>query len=391
MGTSASTEDFGAAALATAVKTGEVALTTLFHLFQTAQDRFNKGLPTYIKRSTVDSRVFISKEAAMEECINDVLYADNALYVSWVSTAMAMNQMVGKTRVRDMLSVVATEHLSPSSYTVPLETAVESINTANSLATPPCLYGETVKQTASDIENTLNGERDPIIRGPGGSKIQNPPTDFNLLSGIVVEISFAINEKQTVTLPVLVRLTPSLIKDDVAQAFFKANYKPDFWMRWFKVRTGEISFWRDFLLELDLRDDREKVLRNDKDGALHDMLLQQKNSLASYVGKILGWRSERQNLASAIHVYTKRQFDAWCHSLHLNFDRPDDRMKFFKRTFSVIVNVIDSDFNRVTVYAAGINNKAEYSFSQLQNNRNKQQYDLVQIMRAFSSQAAARF
>jgi len=373
---------------------GDISLAKIFEFIRNFEDKSNVSLPAYIRRATVDSRVFVSKEAAMEEVINDVLYANHALYVGWVTSALSMSQYVGNTRVREIISTVATESLNKhnryinpnidsilDNYSIDkykLPTVYASSNNGNPI--------KIVKTPDSDIPSDT-----PDIRGSQGMKGFDMPSSFNLLGGTIIEMSFAVGEKQKITIPVLVRLSPTLITDNVAKQFFKSNYKPDTWLRWFKVRSGEISFWHDFLLELDLRDEKKQALKEDKSGALFDMFAQQKSALTAYIGKILGWRSERQNIASSIHVYTKPQFNKWCHDVGCRFENESDRNTFFKKTFSTCVNVIDSDFNKVYVYAAGIKHSAEYSFSQLQNNRNKQQYDLASIMRAFSSQSTPRF
>lgn len=367
----------------------EMSLAKIFEFIRNVDDRRNMALPSYVRKATVDSRVFVSKEAAMEEVINDVLYANHALYVGWIASALSMTQYVGNTRVREIISTVATESLNKHNrYTNPSIDSILDSYTVDKRKLPT-VYAYDEDNPISIIE-TQDSDT-PDIRGSQGMKGFDMPSSFNLLGGTIIEMSFAVGEKQKITIPVLVRLSPTLITDNVAKQFFKSNYKPDMWLRWFKVRSGEISFWRDFLLELDLRDEKKQALKEDKSGVLFDMFAQQKSALTAYIGKILGWRSERQNIASSIHVYTKPQFSKWCHDVGCRFDSESDRNTFFKKTFSTCVNVIDSDFNKVYVYAAGIKHSAEYSFSQLQNNRNKQQYDLASIMRAFSSQSTPRF
>jgi len=371
---------------------GDLALTKVFEFFRNVDDRTNMALPSYIRRATVDSRVFISKEAAMEEVINDVLYANHALYVGWIASALSMTQYVGNAKIREIISTVATESLNKNNNFInpSIDSILDNYTVDKSKIPSVYAWNESPIKILDDELHSKDSS-DPDVKGSQGMKGFDMPTSFNLLGGTIIEMSFAVNEKQKITIPVLVRLSPTLITDNVAKQFFKSNYKPDMWLRWFKVRSGEISFWRDFLFELDLRDEKKQALKEDKSGALFDMFAQQKSALTAYIGKILGWRSERQNIASSIHVYTKPQFTKWCHDVGCRFENESDRNTFFKKTFSTCVNVIDSDFNKVYVYAAGIKHSAEYSFSQLQNNRNKQQYDLASIMRAFSSQSTPRF
>lgn len=376
---------------------GDVNLPKVFEFITKAEGSVNASLPSYVKRATVDSRVFMTREAAQEECINDVLYADNSLYIGWITTALSMNQYVNGSRIRDILGVVATEGFYGTQFTNTIDEVIDKIKvypkTLSVVDDANTIIDDYLTDKDNEIPTDKNGNKiyNDVIRGGAGTKQMEVKDSFNLLGGTIIEMSFALGEKQTITIPVLVRLSPTIISSEVAEQFFKINFKPDLWTRWFKFRTGEISFWKDFIFELDIRNDRRKALKNDRTNEVFDMMVKQQNSLAAFVGKIAGWRSNRQNIANMIHIYTKRHFDMWCHDAGLDFRSQRERQKFFDKTFAMIINVIDSDYNKLYTYINGIDNYAEISFSQLQNNRSKQSYDLSQIMRAFSTQSIPRF
>lgn len=371
-------------------RVGDISLIKIFDFVNRARDSVNASLPNYVKRATVDSRVFITSDAVREECINDVLYADNALYIGWITSALAMNQHINGTKVRDILGVVATEGFYSTNFINTVDNAIDNIKTKNKTLG----IFDTVNDT---IDEYLPNKRDPNSKKFGqtpeaaGHQQQSIKDDFNLLGGTIVDVSFSLGDKQTLTIPVLVRLSPTIINNDVASQFLKTSFKPDFWTRWFKFRTGEISFFKDFLFEMDLRRDKQKALKNDRSNEIYEMMLKNQNALSSFIGKIFGWRSNRQNIANTIHIYTKRPFDMWCHDAGIDFKNYNSRQNFFNKTFSMMINVIDSDYNKVYTYINGLSNYSELTFSQLQNNRSKQQYDLTQIMRAFNTQSAPRY
>ena len=383
-------------------KHGDVNLNKVFEFINKAEGSVNASLPSYVKRATVDSRVFMTKDAAQEECINDVLYADNSLYIGWITTALSMNQFVNGSRIRDILGVVATENYYGTRFTKSIDEVIDNIkvypktmgiigNINKKISDLPD-ESEFIKDENGNIVTDDNGNpKKRSLIDSGGANQMEIKDSFNLLGGTIIEMSFVIGPKQVITIPILVRLSPTIINNQVAEQFFKVNFKPDLWTRWFKWRTGEISFWKDFLFELDIRNDRRKALKNDRTNEVFEMMSQRTNSLSAYIGKLVGWRSGRQNIASTIHIYTKRYFDMWCHDSGLDFRNFKSRQQFFEKSFTMIINVIDSDYNKVYTYINGINNYAELSFSQLQNNRSKQSYDLSQIMRAFSTQSAPRF
>ena len=93
-------------------RNGEMSLAKLYRWLTTVEDRVSMSLPAHLKRAIVESRTYITREAAMEECINDLLYCINVTYAGWCMTALSMNQMVNGAKVRDVLNTVATEDAS---------------------------------------------------------------------------------------------------------------------------------------------------------------------------------------------------------------------------------------------------------------------------------------
>lgn len=380
-------------------KNGETSIAKLFRWLMAIEDRTSMSLPAYLKRAVIESKVFLTKEAAVEEVTNDVLFAVNTMYAGWVITALSINQFVNGSKIRDILSTVATETFAGKTVYRHPDDILAGLSSYQSVKAPNIYSGSTpTLTTPSGVgikDPTENfGEDDPSgrIHGTAGTKIVELPKDFRLTSGIMVDVSFAIgNTRSGVTVPLAVRLMPTIVNHEAAKQFFAMNFKLDSWMRWFKVTTGEIRFTKDFLFELDLLNERTKTLKTDKSGILEEMIDRQQNALTSYVLKILGWRADRQNIASTVHVFTKYQFDQFCRDTHCNFNNTADRLKYFRKTLSMLVAVIDNEYQYVDMYIAGIGNKGRYQFSQLQNFTKPNQYDLTSVIRSFSQTNAPRF
>ena len=368
-------------------KNGEASFAKLYRWLTTVEDRVSMSLPAFLKRAVIESRVYITREAAREECINDLLYCINVMYAGWCMTALSMNQMVQGSRIRDILNTVATESFEQN-FHKSLDQAFAAFESFKSRKTP-----FTMAEAGGVIPN-IDEETDTNVGGGAGVSTVEFPKDYRLISGIVIDVSFAIggaNDKQKLSVPVAVRLNPLIINNDAAKQFFASNFKMDTWMRWFKVKTGEISFWHDFLFEMDLLDEKYRAIKNDKTGIVKDMYDAQQSALASYLLKLIGWRADRQNIASAIHIFTRSQFNDYCRSTHCNFENVNDRLKYFRKTLSMMVAVIDNEYQMVDMYIAGLGKKASYQFSQLQNYTKPNQYDLTSVMRAFANTNAPRF
>lgn len=367
---------------------------------RTAEDRLSMSLPQYLKNTIVSSRVFIERPIASEPIIDDTLYCINNMYIAWILTALSMNQMVHGSTVRDRLSVVATESLSNitefrsvndivnnfAAYAAKVGASSDKIGSSISDVRCPAIFtnNATMIPTISDTD-----DQEDNVGGMTGSKILEQK-EFRLMGGTIVEVSFIVG-KQKITTNILVQLRPSIITPEVAQQFFKLNFNLDMWQRWFKYKTGEIEFFKDFIFEIDLLTEKYDALKKDKTGELEDMLNRKKTALASYVAKIFGWRAERQNIANTVHIYSNKDFVAFCRNSNCNFKREEDRLKFFKRTMSMMCVVIDPEFELINIYIAGINGVGNYSYKQLTNVADKKQYDLTSVLRAFANTKAPMF
>lgn len=373
-------------------KNGEISLARLWRWLNLIEDRTSMSLPAYLKRAVVESRTYITREAAIEECINDLLYCLNVMYAGWCMTAMSMNQMVYGSKVRDIIQTVATESMNPDVFYKNTEDAFSALESFKQVKSPFTMISPVIPHDPEIEDDIAEGVSGDIV-GAGSTKnrVVEFPKNYRLTEGIVIDISLNTERGSTLTVPIAVRLNPTIITSEVAKQFFAANFKLDAWMRFFKVKTGEISFFKDFLFELDLLKEETEAIKHDKTGELKAMLDSRRNSLLDFCLKILGWRVDRQNIASAIHIYTKSQFDEYCRQTHCNFNNVNDRLKYFRATLSMIVAVIDNDYQNVDMYIAGIGSKARYQFNQLQNFTKPNQYDLTSIMRAFSSSTAPRF
>ena len=338
-------------------------------------DDFNIHLTNYIKKSMISSRVFIQKSIVQEPILNDVLGTIQQLYLSWVLTAINMNNFVagGKT-IRNMLDVVATESFLGDYF----QTMID-INTIMSdlMSFGPSKFEATVKK---DKPGSLNAKASDVV-----SK------EINITYGRIVEVTFNVGNGNTVSVNLFIQLFPTFVEDNVMGEFLSLNYKPDWRQRFFQVQAGELSFWKDFLFELDLSEKRKKALKNDNTGVFKEMLNELNKNETNRLKKMTGYAPNKQNIANTIHIFEKDSFNKFCHENRIDFKNQSHRDKYFSSTMSMMVVVIDPSYERVEMYFAGISNRAEYNYIQLQNQNKNSNYDLVSVMKAFANTSAPRF
>lgn len=352
---------------------GDLSFKNLIDLIRTGEDRTSRSLTQHLRRSIVASRVYIQRECADEAILSDLLSTIQNMYIGWILTAMQLNTYVDSSRtVKQALDVVATESLGLK----PTDELIAGMANWNGAKM-----------------NVIVGDKISDNHSTGGSNVFNLPDKVNLPSGRIVEIKFNANGdvRNQIVVNIFVQLLPMFVPENVAESFFSINFKPSMAKRYFQAKIGEIRFIQDFLFELDLIKKRATARKADKTGVLDVMLADQKNALVKFFLKLAGVYPEKQNIANAVHVYEKTSFDRWCHANGCDFRKPTDRNKFFARTYSMMVAVIDAAYGRVDVYFHGIDKHGEYKFDQIQQQAKSERYDLKEIMKAYYQSSTPKF
>lgn len=346
----------------------------LVDIFRRFEDVKSTSLPQYTKRCMISSRVYIQNEISAEEIIPDILRNLHNIYVGYILTAVQMNTFVTNNRtVRDLMSTVATENLKGDDYI-----GVESIG--------------------NDFAQVFNNEvmfdrgRDAGASAGRGSKAVDLK-DISYPSGRVIEVEFAAPQdpKATFKINMFVQLLPRVIPAEVSEAFVTLNFKRSIQKRWLQYKSGEISFWKDFVGQLDLLKKRRKALKGDKSGDLKNMMDRQKNSLVRQLLKITGIMPDMQNIANSILILDAQSFKRYCSDAHINFKKAGDRQRFFSKSFSMGLVTVDPMHNIVEMYMNGIDAKCEYTFNQLVGAAKKENMNLVNLMSQMSQGQAPRF
>lgn len=348
------------------------------------------SLFSFTKSTQISSSVYIQKELAQEEILGDVLNCAQQLYISLVLSAVSLNTIIEgtNTKVKDALKVVATEQL--------LSSLNQEYTPTNELLGGIESFGAFTKHGKDMPKLDLSGPKmDARILKEHGAL-----SEVKLPVGRIVELSFGPNAKVNV----MVNLYPQFIPYEVMQEFFRIGRSRALSERWFKYRIGEISFW-SFLFELYAREEKRAALKKDKTGILYDMLEKQRSGLSKWFFKQAtgayrragGSRAathgeeNRQNIVNSIIVLTKSDFEKWCKDTHQDFRRVDTRNDFMFKTMSMMVIVIDPDYQMVEMYYHGIQNKGEFTYKMIQNQAKNERTDIMTLMQAFSNTHSPRF
>ena len=385
--------------------TGELSLGGILDAIQTFEDATSTSLFQYTKRAVIMSRVFIEKNLAGEEILTPLMLNIMNIYTGLIMTALNMNQYVyGSKKVRDAMSVVATESLSEAPADLQskfndyflgsqaklmlsdrskreLHAGMEGISDINITHSDGTPFGE------NGYPTSIGSVKDAGI-------VPNDIKETTLPSGRVIAVDFGSNKGAnggTFKVNMYLQLLPTFIPTDVAHQFIEMNFTPSVRQRWMQVSAGEISFFKDFLLGQDRRRKRFKALRDDKTGALKEMIERQENNLSSSWLKLAQVTPERQNIANTILIFEKNSFDRACNNAGLKFKDFNSRQKFFNKTFSMIVATVDPMYNRIDMYYHGLNAMSTFTFDQMKKNSKTEAVDLMAMMKTFANGMAPKF
>ena len=368
---------------------GESSWGALIETVRQIEDVTSVSLTQYAKRSIINSRVFIQRECAESEILGDTLRVAMNMYVGFIMTAVNMNQYVNHSQtVRDIMQTVATEghrHID-CDLIDDIHGAIASYYDKGAVVVPKMFI---------DIDGGIS-ETPSSVEGTSGTKlVDTVPREVDIPSGRVIEIKFGDPKNKTsqanTTVNLFLQLTPTFIPESVADAFIGCNFTPTIKQRFLQMNTGEISFWKDFVMSHDLLKRRRKALRTDKSGSLAEMFERQQNAVSNAWLKYILFYKEKQNIANTILIFDKQTFDAACSRNGLNFKRFDSRQKFFNKTFAMMLIVIDQSYNKVETYFHGLEARGEYTFSQLKGAAKNDKYDLTDIMKAYGQGMSPKF
>lgn len=379
---------------------GDLSFGGLIDAVQNIEDATSMSLFQYTKRATILSRVYIEQQLANEEILPPLMLNTLNLYTGLIMTAMDMNRQIsGTKKVRDAMSVVATE-----SWELPAIMAEEKMHefflgsVQKDKVSPHAVMAITKTDGSSIFEPGDANNPTSYNASSGGSVVETETRNPNLPSGRVIQINFGPTGSRagdaptgTFTVDLYLQLLPRYIPTEVAHQFVDMNFTPSFKQRWMQCRAGELSFIQDLVLGNDRRKKRRKAMKNDKTGALKDMIERQENSLANSWLKLALVTPERQNIANTILIFEKKSFDKACSAAGLRFRDYNSRQKFFNKTFSMMLCTIDPMYNKIEMFYHGLNAVSEFTFDQVKRNSKTDSVDLMTIMKTYAQGMAPKY
>lgn len=248
--------------------------------------------------------------------------------------------------------------------------------------------GETTNADGSTTTKTTTRQPEDVINSPGLNRdtLLAAKEASSLAVGKLLEVRMVIDGQQ-LTVPTMVTLFPNTSdSESFAHILSLHEQAQSVRERWHDWRSGNISFWSDFVMMRDIIKKHRRVLVKDKSGYYAAVSRQSRNHR---VASILDTPSLAE--ASNILVFTTtcaRRAEAVIGGKLSDFGV---REAVFEKTQAMIMFVVDRDREMVKIYHSGIEMANELSVRELKVANKNTGPDVAEILKAYQLGNAPSF
>lgn len=202
----------------------------------------------------------------------------------------------------------------------------------------------------------------------------------NLAVGKLLNVTIDGGDGNKAQLPVLIRLIPAVVPSEALTHIFTAGGRDSWSHRYFLVKTGQLQFWRDFVLGQDMIDAHMKTLMTDRSGVYKEITDRRRNNVSKAV------TSGRVSLADAsnIAIISSATMKTTASQLYSRIDDISVREKIFDNSYLLMLLVVDERWGRVTVYHRGIDLSSTYRLDDIKMAEKNKGTDITELFKMFS-------
>lgn len=362
-------------------------------------------------QTTILSRVFIEEAILDEPLLPNLLRTLHEWYAAQIIAALRLSQMVDDMRsVQHVMSLVQSGHtakgqnvlgniqgrLMAQESFVGFYLGEAAMEAMFGPPIPPGGYAQTHKAALARAEDAET-ELEKMKSAENNVTIRSVKTSENRIGpmGELYEVTLTNPDKlgRSLTIPVFVQMQPSIIPSKVAARFVDLNVSPTIWQRWTQMSTGEITFWKDFLLHRDLIQRQMAIVKDPEAAAAFQDFLKTVNTKDVYALQDVTSKSAApgsSNLANSVLIITQEAADE-AKSVGVDLHHPADRQRYFRDTYAMIVVIVDTIHQRLTIYFNGIDGDIDASYMDFKPKDTKfDPKDFMAALQAFSGNNISR-
>lgn len=209
----------------------------------------------------------------------------------------------------------------------------------------------------------------------------------NLAVGKMLEVKVESNGNHG-SFPVAVRLATAVIDHEVLLHILGSSGQDNtFKERWHRWKSGDLALWRDLIWCQDLIDQQKTLLMKDKTGALAE--LNRRRAMNSAAAVISGTPSIAS--ASALAVISKETAVELERQNLGKFTDLKFRNKIMQESMSMILVVVDTDYESVTIYTRDIQLPSKFAVRELKAANKGTGPDLSELLKMYKAGQSPTF
>lgn len=352
---------------------------SLIRVASALPDIFNSmGSDSYIEYSRatrIEPLVLVDMNLQGQQSVSDILVTMTNVFSAYFLQAVALSNTIGSVSVLKRLdkfnptrsakdaAVQRLAGLAIEQYALKLPAPMDSSSPYHHASLEAAYVGPTKVTTTS--KEAVVSLRD----------IEN------LAVGKVLNVEFT-DGKCTVSVPVQVRLAPlGIAPDNFVAAFSNGGYKNNYFERIWRFSTGELRAWGDMIMCDDLISQHKKNLFSDKSG-VYKMITDRKRT-----NKIAGAISGNPSIAtvSNIAIIDKKTALDWGRELGAPLDNFTQREKALSESTLMIIVVVDTEWETVTIYYKSIEKATELTLRDLKTINKNSGPDILDMLKQFTN------
>jgi hypothetical protein len=365
-------------------------------IFARDTNKVGGAITQFSAQTTIISRAFIEESLTEEIVIPNLMKTIHEWYAAQIIAALHISKMVDSKRtVQDVMSVLqdGRHNRSQDLLNNVLERAAGQeaflsnyLGEAGLEALKYDSLNQPIRET-SDKDSNLNGV-----------SVKSVNTSDNRIGpmGELFEVTLTNpeNTNASVKVPVFIQMQPSLIPHQIAPRFVDMQVQPSVWQRWTQMRAGELSFWKDFVFKVDVLNAKKNVVKDPNAASAMRNYLSTISKKDMYA---LGDASSKKsvtrsaNLANSVVILSEETIAQAKADSNIDLHREADRQRYFRDTYTMLIAIVDTIHQRVTIYFNGIDGELDVSYNEFR--PRDQKFDpnmFMQALSAFSTNSIGR-
>lgn len=181
-----------------------------------------------------------------------------------------------------------------------------------------------------------------------------------------IKLAHPNNPSVQITVPFFVQMQPSIIPAPIAPRFIDLNVIPSIWQRWTQRQAGEITFWKDFIGQVDLMKRGQYIVKDPELAKAFGDFLQTTGKKDAYsIGDLTAktGAATSSNLSNSVMIFSEDTVAVAKAESGIDLHNESQRNSYFKDTYTMIVVIVDPVHQRVTVYFNGLSGELNVPYS----------------------------